>query len=225
MQDVLNRTTDAFRKGDLHLASKVEPLESRRRRAGTRHQGPPRRPPAGRQLLHRVRLRAGRPADQLRARLRPLQQRGRRPDRGCAGQLRHPRIPQRPASAATLPPRRASSSSAVLNRYRERYLFPNEAAPDETEDFRQMIYIVEDDAAIRELEQYALQSSGYEADRALRPRSRSGRPCTLPRRRSWSSLDVMLPGEDGFSILKKLRNTPSLRRLPAVTTTEPCGTL
>ena len=24
-----------------------------------------------------------------------------------------------------------------------------------------------------------------------------------------------LPGEDGFSILKKLRNTPSLRRLPA----------
>ena len=25
-----------------------------------------------------------------------------------------------------------------------------------------MIYIVEDDAAIRELEQYALQSSGYE---------------------------------------------------------------
>ena len=26
-----------------------------------------------------------------------------------------------------------------------------------------MIYIVEDDAAIRELEQYALQSNGYEA--------------------------------------------------------------
>ena len=27
VQDILNRTTDAFRKGDLHLASKVEPLE------------------------------------------------------------------------------------------------------------------------------------------------------------------------------------------------------
>ena len=27
MQDTLNRTTEAFRKGDLHLASKVEPLE------------------------------------------------------------------------------------------------------------------------------------------------------------------------------------------------------
>ena len=28
VQDVLNRTTDAFRKDDLHLASKVEPLET-----------------------------------------------------------------------------------------------------------------------------------------------------------------------------------------------------
>ena len=27
-----------------------------------------------------------------------------------------------------------------------------------------MIYIVEDDSAIRELEQYALQSNGYEAE-------------------------------------------------------------
>ena len=32
-------------------------------------------------------------------------------------------------------------------------------------------------------------------------------------------LDVMLPGEDGFSILKKLRNTPSLRRLPIIMVT------
>ena len=28
--------------------------------------------------------------------------------------------------------------------------------------------------------------------------------------------DVMLPGEDGFSILKKLRAAPSLRRLPII---------
>ena len=32
-------------------------------------------------------------------------------------------------------------------------------------------------------------------------------------------LDVMLPGEDGFSILKKLRNTPSLRKLPIIMVT------
>ena len=45
-----------------------------------------------------------------------------------------------------------------------------------------MIYIVEDDASIRELEQYALQSNGYEVqgfESAL-----SGRPCAPPSR-SW----------------------------------------
>ena len=77
-----------------------------------------------------------------------------------------------------------------------------------------MIYIVEDDAAIRELEQYALQSNGYEA---------VGFESSEP---FWQAvhttppelviLDVMLPGEDGFSILKKLRATPSLRRLPII---------
>lgn len=80
-----------------------------------------------------------------------------------------------------------------------------------------MIYIVEDDAAIRELEQYALQSSGYEA---------AGFASSEP---FWQAmqdavpelviLDVMLPGEDGFSILKKLRVTPSLRRLPIILVT------
>ena len=77
-----------------------------------------------------------------------------------------------------------------------------------------MIYIVEDDSAIRELEQYALQSNGYEA---------VGFESSEP---FWQAvhtappelviLDVMLPGEDGFSILKKLRAAPSLRRLSRV---------
>ena len=77
-----------------------------------------------------------------------------------------------------------------------------------------MIYIVEDDSAIRELEQYALQSNGYEA---------VGFESSEP---FWQAvhttppelviLDVMLPGEDGFSILKKLRTAPSLRRLPII---------
>ena len=64
VQDVLSRTTDAFRKADLHLASKVEPMETvvdelvRAIKHGMC-------PPAGWQLLHRIRLRAGRPADQL----------------------------------------------------------------------------------------------------------------------------------------------------------------
>ena len=47
-----------------------------------------------------------------------------------------------------------------------------------------MIYIVEDDAAIRELEQYALQSSGYEVQ-SFETSSLSGRPCA-PQSLSWS---------------------------------------
>ncbi len=80
-----------------------------------------------------------------------------------------------------------------------------------------MIYIVEDDASIRELEQYALQSSGYEVSAFDAPEPfwqamRSAEPELV-------ILDVMLPGEDGFAILKKLRATPSLRQLPIIMVT------
>ena len=66
-----------------------------------------------------------------------------------------------------------------------------------------MIYIVEDDSSIRELEQYALQSNGYETTGCEDAASfwaalRSGRPDLV-------ILDVMLPDEDGLSILKSLR--------------------
>lgn len=80
-----------------------------------------------------------------------------------------------------------------------------------------MIYIVEDDPAIRELEQYALQSSGYEVQSF-----ESSEPF-------WQAvhaaepelviLDVMLPGEDGYSILKKLRTMPTFKRLPIIMVT------
>ena len=80
-----------------------------------------------------------------------------------------------------------------------------------------MIYIVEDDASIRELEQYALQSNGYEVQGF-----ESAEPFWQAMRAAEPELvilDVMLPGEDGFSILKKLRNTPSLRKLPIIMVT------
>ena len=61
-----------------------------------------------------------------------------------------------------------------------------------------MIYIVEDDAAIRELEQYALQSSGYEvqsfeSSEGFWQAMHAAEPELV-------ILDVMLPGENGFSI-------------------------
>lgn len=80
-----------------------------------------------------------------------------------------------------------------------------------------MIYIVEDDTAIRELEQYALQSSGYDA-----AAFESAEPFWQAMHSAAPELvilDVMLPGEDGFSILKKLRGAPSLRRLPVIMVT------
>ena len=67
-----------------------------------------------------------------------------------------------------------------------------------------MIYIVEDDAAIRELEQYALQSSGYQVNSF--PSSEPFWQAMRTTEPELVILDVMLPGEDGFSILKKLRN-------------------
>ena len=80
-----------------------------------------------------------------------------------------------------------------------------------------MIYIVEDDDAIRELEQYALQSNGYEV--ASFPSSEPFWDAMRDAAPELVILDVMLPGEDGFSILKKLRNTPSLHRLPIIMVT------
>lgn len=58
-----------------------------------------------------------------------------------------------------------------------------------------MIYIVEDDASIRELEQYALQTNGYEATGCEDGASfwaalRGAAPDLV-------ILDVMLPDEDG----------------------------
>ena len=80
-----------------------------------------------------------------------------------------------------------------------------------------MIYIVEDDASIRELEQYALQTSGYEA-----------RGCE-DSASFWAAvrlaapelviLDVMLPDEDGYQILAQLRSDPATRAIPVIMVT------
>ena len=65
------------------------------------------------------------------------------------------------------------------------------------------IYCVEDDANIRELVVYALKTAGYEG---------VGFSCasdfykhTAKEKPSLILLDIMLPDEDGFSILKKLK--------------------
>ena len=68
-----------------------------------------------------------------------------------------------------------------------------------------MIYLVEDDNSIRELVLYTLNSSGQEAEGFDRP---SAFWQALERRRpDLLILDIMLPEEDGLTVLKRLRET------------------
>ncbi len=80
-----------------------------------------------------------------------------------------------------------------------------------------MIYCVEDDAGIRDLMIYTLNSAGYEAlglangtelDRAMHAET----PELI-------MLDVMLPGEDGITILKRLKSDVATAAIPVIMAT------
>ncbi|HIU08397.1 MAG TPA: response regulator transcription factor [Candidatus Limiplasma pullistercoris] len=80
-----------------------------------------------------------------------------------------------------------------------------------------MIYVVEDDPGIRELECYALKQAGFEArgfeeGEAFLEAVRVQLPKLV-------LLDVMLPGEDGNRLLARLRQDPRTRRLPVIMVT------
>ncbi|WP_419196014.1 winged helix-turn-helix domain-containing protein [Butyricicoccus faecihominis] len=77
-----------------------------------------------------------------------------------------------------------------------------------------LIYCVEDDEGIRELVVYTLQNSGLPArgfadGDALSSALREGKPDLI-------LLDIMLPGEDGVSILRALRRRPDTEKLPVI---------
>ena len=77
-----------------------------------------------------------------------------------------------------------------------------------------MIYLVEDDDSIRKLIIYALQSQGYEVmGFALPHLFREALASQLP---ELVLLDIMLPEEDGISILKSLRQNPQTASLPII---------
>lgn len=80
-----------------------------------------------------------------------------------------------------------------------------------------MIYCVEDDASIRDIEVYALRSTGFEAEGV-----ESGPALFAALKRVPAELiilDVMLPGEDGLDILKKLRLGAATRNVPVIMAT------
>jgi len=80
-----------------------------------------------------------------------------------------------------------------------------------------VIYCLEDDDSIRELMLYTLAASGFEV---------RGFPDSEP---FWAAvgeqvpelilLDIMLPGEDGISVLKALRSRPATAELPVIMAT------
>ena len=80
-----------------------------------------------------------------------------------------------------------------------------------------MIYIVEDDASIRGLEEYALQNSGYTVKGF-----ENGESCLAACHKQVPQLivlDVMLPGEDGFSVLRRLRASGPAKSVPVIMVT------
>ncbi len=80
-----------------------------------------------------------------------------------------------------------------------------------------LIYIVEDDAEIREMECYALHSSGFEVSGFGEGRELF--PALARRLPDLILLDIMLPGEDGLSILKKVRAAADTRHTPVMMVT------
>ena len=83
-----------------------------------------------------------------------------------------------------------------------------------------MIWCVEDDPSIREIEVYALNSTGLAArgfaDGEEFWKALEGEPPELV------LLDVMLPGEDGVAILKRLRDQERWRDIPVIMATAKC---
>ena len=80
-----------------------------------------------------------------------------------------------------------------------------------------MIYCVEDDAEIRNLILYTLGASGFEAvgfsdgDDFFKSLDEKSPELIM--------LDIMLPGEDGLSILKRLKQVEKTKNIPVIMTT------
>jgi len=75
-----------------------------------------------------------------------------------------------------------------------------------------MIYCVEDDQNIRDLIVYTLTSAGYKAKGF--PDAEHFYAEALDKKAELILLDIMLPGEDGLSILKRLRHCARFQAVP-----------
>lgn len=80
-----------------------------------------------------------------------------------------------------------------------------------------LIYIVEDDRSILEIEEFALKNSGYRVMGFQEAKKfYTALKTQLP---DLVLLDIMLPDEDGLTILGKIRNSEDTRKLPVIMVT------
>ncbi len=77
-----------------------------------------------------------------------------------------------------------------------------------------LVYIVEDEMNIRELESYALEKNGYEVQSF--ENSNDFYEAIREKTPDLILLDVMLPGDDGLTILDRLRRDPAFSRIPVI---------
>ena len=77
-----------------------------------------------------------------------------------------------------------------------------------------LIYIVEDDDNIRELEAFAMKNSGYDTE--CFASSKEFYKAIIKAVPDLILLDIMLPGDDGLAILKKLRDDPVTEKIPVI---------
>ena len=80
-----------------------------------------------------------------------------------------------------------------------------------------LIYIVEDDKNISEIESFSLKNAGHENKEFADGKSFSRE--RMEKKPDLILLDVMLPDEDGLTILKKLRERRETRKIPVIMVT------
>ena len=77
-----------------------------------------------------------------------------------------------------------------------------------------MVYLLEDDESIRRFVIYALKQTGMEAEGFSLPSL--FREAVEHKKPDIALLDIMLPEEDGISVLKWLRSRPDTKQLPVI---------
>ena len=77
-----------------------------------------------------------------------------------------------------------------------------------------LIYVVEDDVNIQEIEMFALKNSGYRVEGFGNAKDFFAK--LSEKTPDLILLDVMLPDLDGLSILKKVRTVPDTKKIPVI---------